>query len=81
MAKLPPQLNLLTFDQIAALHYRERLVFDEELRNTDHRYAAYGFIDDQLIDDQTCRDYGALEFRAGTGTGGTLASRRRRVLF
>jgi integrase len=43
-------LNLLTFDQIAALHYRERLVFDEELRNSDHRYAAYGYIDDQLVE-------------------------------
>jgi integrase len=45
----PPRLDILTFDQIAHLHYRERLEFDDELRNSDHRHAA-GFVDEQLID-------------------------------
>lgn len=54
-AKLPAPavtgpLNLLTFDQIASLHYRERLAFDEEVRNSDHRYAAHGFVDEQMVD-------------------------------
>lgn len=43
-------LNLLTFDEIAALHYGDRLAFDEELRNTVYRYAAHGFVDEQLVD-------------------------------
>lgn len=36
--------------QIAASHYAQRLILDDELR-TDWRYASSGFIDDQLIAD------------------------------
>lgn len=36
-------------DQIALRNYQSRLAFDEELRNTDPRYARLGLIDDILV--------------------------------
>lgn len=38
----------LAVDQIALRNYQARLAFDEELRNSDHRYSAIG-IDDLLV--------------------------------
>lgn len=66
----PAKLDILTFDQIAHLHYRERLLFDDELRNTDHRHAA-GFVDPHLVDDLKRAVIGAAsddELRATIGT-------------
>lgn len=45
----PEELDIMTFEEIARLRYRESLEFDEELRNTDHRYAAFGGIDEQQV--------------------------------
>lgn len=39
----------LAADQIALRNYQTRLAFDEELRNSDPRYALHGFIDEQLV--------------------------------
>ncbi|WP_018389165.1 hypothetical protein [Ancylobacter sp. FA202] len=39
----------LAHDQIALRNYQARLVDDEELRNSDPRYALHGFVDDVLI--------------------------------
>ncbi|KAA3450280.1 integrase [Mesorhizobium sp. SARCC-RB16n] len=36
-------------DQIARRNYQSRLTFDEQLRNTDSRYASFGYVDDALI--------------------------------
>lgn len=38
----------LAVEQIALRNYQARLAFDEELRNSDHRYSAIG-IDDMLV--------------------------------
>lgn len=39
----------LAHDQIALRNYQARLVDDEELRNSDPRYALHGFVDDVLV--------------------------------
>lgn len=36
----------LTVDQLALRNYESRIIFDEELRRTDHRYALIGNVDD-----------------------------------
>ncbi|TGS92691.1 integrase [Mesorhizobium sp. M2D.F.Ca.ET.171.01.1.1] len=35
----------LASNQIALRNYQAQLAFDEELRNTDHRYASFGYVD------------------------------------
>lgn len=39
----------LAVDQIALRNYQARLAFDEELRNSDPRYALHGFVDEALV--------------------------------
>jgi integrase len=46
----PPRIKgrALSPRQMALVHYSDQMSFDEELRNTDHRYAS-GFIDDEYV--------------------------------
>lgn len=36
--------------QIALRNYQERLAFDEEMRNSDPRYARYGYVDEHYVE-------------------------------
>lgn len=41
----------LAHDQIALRNYQMRVSDDEALRNADHRYASWGFVDERLVAD------------------------------
>jgi integrase len=47
--KAPPRGVPLTVREMALAHYDEREQNDQELRNTDHRYASFGFIPEDYV--------------------------------